>query len=111
MPEEKPKTQPSKIGVLDPFRAIVDGEEVLVDHRTFTMRERRESRVALAKLTAEDGLLADEGDVMAALLWVVLRRSSPELTFAEIVDSLELGTLASAEAAQNAEADTSDPEA
>lgn len=87
-----------KIGVLPPFRAKVDGAEVLVDHRTFTMRERRMSRAALLPLIVEDGLQPDEADQMAALLWVVLHRDDPELSFLDVYDSLDVGSLADAEA-------------
>jgi len=100
----------AKIGVLAPFKAKVNGEEILVDHATFTMRERRASRLALLGLM-DDGLGNDEADTMAALLWVVLHRNDDTITFDEVYDSLDLGVLAEAEQNADTSADDADPEA
>lgn len=94
-----------RLGVLPAFTAKVNGEDVRVDHRTFTMRERRQSRMVLLE-NLNDGLVIDEGDTMAALLWVVLNRGDEAVGFDEIFDTLELGALADAEADA---LDTDDP--
>lgn len=92
-----------KIGVLPPFQVEIDGVTHVVDHGSFAMRDRRAMRVALSKLTAEDGLLPDEADVMAAALWIVLRRGDESLDFDAVYDAYDLSVYASAEAAAAAE--------
>ncbi len=85
------------VQTVDPFRVRVNGEEVEVDHRTFTLAERRASRAAALKLSTGDDLAPDEVDAIAALVWVVLRRSTPELPFEDVLSSMTLGDLADAE--------------
>lgn len=101
------------VQTVDPFRVRVNGAEVEVDHRTFTLAERRASRAAVLKLTEGDDLVPDETDALAALVWVVLRRSDPELAFADVLDSLTLGDLADAEPVDAADLEDrdDDPEA
>jgi len=85
------------VQTVDPFRVKVNGEEVEVDHRTFTLAERRASRTAVLKLSDGDDLAPDEADALAALVWVVLRRSTPDLPFEDVLESLTIGDLADAE--------------
>jgi hypothetical protein len=101
------------VQTVDPFRVRVDGNEVEVDHRTFTLAERRASRAAVLKLSDGDDLVPDEADALAALVWVVLRRSQPELDFGDVLESLTLGDLADAEPVQAADLQDrdDDPEA
>jgi hypothetical protein len=70
----------------------VDGQEVTVDQRTLTMSERQLVRRTLAKVEESDEL-----DALVAVVWIVLRRSRPELTFDEVCDSITAGDLADAE--------------
>jgi hypothetical protein len=101
------------VQTVDPFRVRVDGVEVEVDHRTFTLAERRASRAAVLQLSDGNDLAPDEADALGALVWVVLRRSTPELTFEEVLESLTLGDLADAEPVNVAELEDrdDDPEA
>lgn len=101
------------VQTVDPFRVRVDGVDVAVDHRTFTLAERRASRAAVLALTDGDDLQPDEADALGALVWIVLRRSTPDLTFAEVLESLTVGDLADAEPLNVAELEDrdDDPEA
>lgn len=85
------------VQAVDPFRVQVNGEAVEVDHRTFTLAERRASRAAVLKLVDGDDLVPDEADALAALVWVVLRRSDADLEFETVLESLTVGDLADAE--------------
>ena len=85
------------IRTVEPFRVIVNGDTVEVDQRTFTLAERRASRVALLAQSNDDDLAPDETDAIAALVWVTLKRSQPELTLEDICDSLTVGDLVDAE--------------
>lgn len=98
---------------VDPFRVKVDGEDVEVDHGTFTLVERRAARVAVRQLSDGDDLAPDEADALAALVWVVLRRSTPELAFADVLESLTINDLADAEpvGVQDLQDRDDDPEA
>ena len=87
----------SMVQTVDPFRVRVNGEDVEVDHRTFTLAERRASRLAVLKMSESDELVPDEADALAALVWVVLRRSDADLTVDAVLESLTLGDLADAE--------------
>ena len=85
------------VRTIDPFRVTVNGDTVEVDQRTFTLAERRASRVALLAQSNDDDLAPDETDAVAALVWTVLRRSDKELTLEDVCASLTVGDLASAE--------------
>jgi len=85
------------VRTIDPFRVTVNGDTVEVDQRTFTLAERRASRVALLAQSNDDDLAPDETDAIAALVWTVLRRSDKELTLEEVCASLTVGDLAAAE--------------
>jgi hypothetical protein len=101
-----------QVKVVPPFKVVVNGQELVVDHRSFTLAERRSSRKALAELTQADGLIPDETDVLAALVWVVLHRASPELTLADVFESMPVGDLLDGEELDGeATEDASDPEA
>ena len=89
----------TQIGVLPPFEIAANGTIILVDHASFTLNERRMSRVALTELQATDNLIVDTADVVAALIWVVLRRTQPDIEFSEVYDGLTLGAVAEAVAA------------
>lgn len=84
------------VRTVDPFEVAVDGVAVVVDHRTFTLAERRASRAALLDLSGGDQVAADEVDALAALVWTVLRRSDPTLTLVAVCESITLGDLAEA---------------
>ena len=85
------------VRTIDPFRVTVNGDTVEVDQRTFTLAERRASRVALLAQSNDDDLAPDETDAVAALVWVVLRRADESLTLEDVCASLTVGDLASAE--------------
>ena len=85
------------VRTIDPFRVTVNGDTVEVDQRTFTLAERRASRVALLAQSNDDDLAPDETDAIAALVWTVLRRADKELTLEDVCASLTVGDLASAE--------------
>lgn len=85
------------VRTIDPFRVVVNGEAVEVDQRTFTLAERRASRVALLAQSNDDDLAPDETDAIAALVWTVLRRSDKDLTLDDVCASLTVGDLAGAE--------------
>lgn len=85
------------VRTIDPFRVTVNGDTVEVDQRTFTLAERRASRVALLAQSNGDDLAPDETDAIAALVWTVLRRSDKELTLDDVCGSLTVGDLAGAE--------------
>jgi hypothetical protein len=86
----------SLVTAVDPFVVRVNDVEVEVDHRTFTLGERRASRAALLAMSGDDDLAPDEMDALGALVWVVLRRSDPALALSDVVDSLTVGDLADA---------------
>jgi hypothetical protein len=86
----------SLVTAVDPFVVRVNDVEVEVDHRTFTLGERRASRAALLAMSGDDDLAPDEMDALGALVWVVLRRSQPDLTLGDVVDSLTIGDLVDA---------------
>jgi len=75
--------------------------EVTVDMATFTLRERAMQRAALAKLGEhmraeyDTGLGADE--FLVAGLWLVLRRTEPDLDLVELWESLTMADLTSVE--------------
>lgn len=94
---------------LQAIRLRVNGAEVIVDPMTLTGRERQQVRAALAKVKAELGVEADENDGMIAAIWVVLRRTDPSLTFEEVLDSVTMRDLMSAERVASDEDDS--PEA
>lgn len=85
------------VRTIDPFRVVVNGEIVEVDQRTFTLAERRASRVALLAQSNDDDLAPDETDALAALVWTVLRRGDKTLTLEDVFASLTVGDLAAAE--------------
>lgn len=84
------------IRTIDPFVVTVNGDEVEVDQRTFTLSERRLSRSALMALGNVDDLAPDEVDALASLVWVVLRRSDADLGLSQVCDALTVGALADA---------------
>ena len=101
-----------KVLAVPAFEVKVNGRELAVDHSTFTLAERRLSRVGLLELAQGDDLAPDEADVLASLVWVTLRRENPDLTIAEVYDSLTLGELRDGSPIDDdAEVDESDPEA
>ena len=101
------------VNVVDPFIVKVDGSEVEVDQRSFTLAERRRSRSALLGMSNDDELAPDEADAVAALVWTVLRRSDPELTLEAVCESMTVGDLAGARVvpAEELEDRDDDPEA
>lgn len=99
------------VRTIDPFRVTVNGDTVEVDQRTFTLAERRASRVALLAQSNDDDLAPDETDAIAALVWTVLRRSDNELTLEDVCASLTVGDLASAEPVKGDGNQDDDPEA
>lgn len=107
-----PPTPAQQIPVVPPFRVRVNGDEVVVDHRTFTLAERRASRRALIDIATTDDLVPDFADELAALVWIVLRRSDPDLTIGDVFESIDLGDVADREAIDGeADEDGTDPEA
>lgn len=82
----------------------VNGERVVIDSRAMTMRERSVLRAELAKLPVE----ADNMDWTVGAVWIAMRRTDPDLTFDEVLDSVTVGDIADRELV-DAEADS--PEA
>lgn len=80
----------------------VAGVRYVIDHAAMTISERQLARTELAKLDA-----ADHVDIMAASIWVAMRRTVPGLTFMEVCDSL---TLADIEGVETVEAEPDDPQ-
>lgn len=74
-------------------KITVDGVEVYVDASTFTGRERSIMKRALAGL----GYAPDGEDAMFASLWIVMRRTQPDLTFDEVLDTVTMADMATAE--------------
>jgi IMP cyclohydrolase len=70
----------------------VNGQPVTVDQRTLTMSERQAVKSVLAKLDYE----SDDLDALCATIWVVMRRTDPALTFAEVCDAITLESLSEA---------------
>lgn len=104
--------QAQDVRVVPPFKVLVNGDEVVVDHRTFTLAERRASRRALVDIAADDDLLPDEADVLASLVWVVLRRSDPTLSVGDVFEALDVGALADREVIDGEPSqEANDPEA
>lgn len=101
-----------QVGVIPAFKIRHKGDEVIVDHRTFTLAERRKSRKALLELAQDDELAPDYTDQLASLAFVVLTRTDPQLTIFDLYDQLDTadiadGDLIDGEAPQEAD----DPEA
>lgn len=84
----------------------LDGDPVDINLYSFTATEWRDARTATglgstALLTA--ALTLFELDAVAALLWLVLRRSEPDLTYETVASKLtiaSLGSLTSPEATE-----------
>jgi hypothetical protein len=72
----------------------VNGVPVLIDQRTLTMRERQQVKSELHKLDYP----ADQMDMLMGAIWVVMRRTDPTLTFAEVCESITVGDLEDVEA-------------
>ena len=87
-----------------PLAIEVNGERVVIDNSTMTIRERQTLRAALAQLPVE----ADQMDWTAGAVWIALRRQNPDLTFDEVLDSVTIGDVLDVE---RVEADPTDPEA
>jgi hypothetical protein len=79
----------------------VAGERIVIDVRAMTIRERQMARAEVGKLENPD-----EIDSQVAAIWITLRRRNPELTFADLCDSLTLNELDTIEQIE----DTDSPE-
>lgn len=82
----------------------VAGQEVVIDQRTMTMRERQAMRSALATVGDPDDL-----DALCATIWIVMRRDDPALTFEAVCESITLADLADAATVDAGDRDESDP--
>lgn len=71
----------------------VNGEPVLVDQRTLTMRERQQVKAEMHKL----GYPPDDMDALMGAIWVVMRRSDPTLKYLDVCESITVADLAAAE--------------
>lgn len=100
--------QLKQLPVLPPFTVRVDGEDLLVDSRTFTMKEHRLRRRELTRISVEDDLQPDDADVIAVSVWVVLRRTQPGLPLDDVLEALSYGDLVDR---QPVTGEGSDPEA
>jgi hypothetical protein len=85
---------------------VVNGETVIVDPNTLTMRERQQIKSALAKLDYP----ADDMDALVATIWAVMRRSDPRLTFDDVCGSITTADLNAIETSSTNKDDDS-PEA
>jgi hypothetical protein len=82
----------------------VAGQEVVIDQRTMTMRERQAMRAALATVAEHDDL-----DALCAAIWVVMRRDDPTLTFDDVCESITIADLADATQLEPGDRDEADP--
>jgi hypothetical protein len=98
------------LSVLPAFTVIVNGDELLVDSRTFTMKEHRLRRRELTRISVEDDLVPDDADIVATSIWIVLRRSDPDLAFDDVLDSLNFGAMVDRQPAGD-DVRSDDPEA
>gem|GEM_PF-4579435 len=72
----------------------LDGQEIVVDPNDLTIRERHEGRAELRRL----GLTDDDGGYdwqtgAAMTAWLIARRTNPDLTLGEVVDTVKVGDL------------------
>jgi len=89
------------------MRLKVDGVELVVDVDTLTMGERRQARIGIAAIEERDGIESDELDQFVSFVWVVLKRTRPEVTLDEVFDAVDIGSL---RAANTDTGDGDDPE-
>lgn len=82
----------------------LNGERLVIDNASMTLRERQVLRAELAKLPAE----ADSMDWTAGAVWIALRRTDPSVTFDDVCDSLTIGDIGDLEMV---EPEVDDPEA
>jgi hypothetical protein len=68
----------------------VNGQQVVIDHRAMSMRERQMLRAELAKLPVDP----DEMDWTAGAVWIALRRDDADLTFEAVCESITVGDMA-----------------
>lgn len=71
------------------LRFKLDGVEHLVDPNTLTIREQYLAR----KVIDDHGFPVSAQFVSAGMAWVVVRRSLPDVTFDQIIDSVTLADL------------------
>lgn len=72
------------------IRIEIDGVEVIVDAASATIRERWHAKEALR---AENLPTDDDELLMGAVIWVMARRSIPDITLADVLDGVTLGAL------------------
>lgn len=81
-------TARERSGIAKPGRlvaVVVEGERIVIDVRAMTIKERQIARAELAKIDNYD-----EVDTQVASIWIALRRTRPDLTFAELCETLTL---------------------
>ena len=79
--------------------------EVHVDPRSLTLMERRLIKQQLATL----GYEADEVDVLAGSIWVVMRREDAAITYDEVCEAIQFEDLQDPTPVEPAEQDVTDP--
>jgi len=77
----------------------VNGDPVVIDQRTLTMRERQQIKAELHKLDYP----ADDMDALMGAVWIVMRRSDPTLKYVEVCESITVGDLSEAEMVEAAD--------
>jgi hypothetical protein len=84
-----------------------DGEErtVVCDPNTMTLMERRHVKVELGKL----GYEPDETDMLAAAIWIAMRRDDASVTFDEVCESITFEQLTDPDLVAPDQQDAADP--
>lgn len=96
-----PAAKPSK--QLPTVTLTLDGQEIVIDAATSTLRERWQAKEALRSA----GMPIDDSELMlGATIWVVSKRTLADLTLDEVLDSVTVGALMDSGAG-----DEDDPEA
>lgn len=76
----------------------VNGVRVVIDQATITHAERRQVRAALAKMFAGTGVEPDGTDALIGSIWVVMRRTDPDLTLDAVSEAITFADIEQAEA-------------
>ena len=99
--ERTPTKKPSE--ALPTIKLTLDGVDVCIDAATSTLRERWQAKEALRAA----GLPVDDNElIVGATIWALAKRSIPDLTLDDVLDSVTAGALMDGGAA-----DDDDPEA
>ena len=87
----KARVNSGKGGTPEPtvLQINVNGVLQTIDPNSLTLRERQICKVELTKL----GYEPDELDIISATIWVIMRRSDPDLTFEDVCEGITIQDL------------------